>query len=196
MQARCDITHLPLHFDELVNLVDNILPQLKRDEPLVNEDLRDLVVMERSKDRWTPGEYEDALKLLQFGDDSPLLLDIFEADAAFLENAYKTLLYETWRPSTSIPLTWNDDVKMKMEPTERRQILKSAVRIAAEGTGREEFYQVWKRISEPWSSMDPEKAYSTLGIPNDTSEEMLLTVYNLRVRKCSTVFQYLLTDDK
>jgi ubiquitin carboxyl-terminal hydrolase 25/28 len=190
MQARCDITHLPIHFDELISLVDNILPQLKREEPLVNEDLRELIVMERSRDRWTPKEYNDALDTLQLGEDSPLLLGIFETDATFLENAYKQLLYETWRPPTAAPSSWSEQVKMKMEPGERRQVLKNAVRIAAEGTGREEFYQVWKKISEPWSSMDPEKAYTTLGVPKDTTEDMLLTVYNLRVRSKSTFVHF------
>lgn len=181
MQARCDITHLPIHLEELINLADHILPQLRRDDTLVSEDVRELIVMERSKDRWTPKEYEEAISLLQLGPDSPLLVTIFEADAGFLERAYKELLNQTYRPPESAPSTWSDDVKMKMEPTERRQQLKDALRIAAEGTGKEEFYQVWKKINEPWSSMDPEKAYTTLGVPNDTTDEMLLTVYSLRV---------------
>ncbi|KAG8790190.1 hypothetical protein FRC17_008943, partial [Serendipita sp. 399] len=33
-QVKCDITHLPYHFDALIKLVDEILPSLKRDENL------------------------------------------------------------------------------------------------------------------------------------------------------------------
>jgi ubiquitin carboxyl-terminal hydrolase 25/28 len=158
----------------------------------VTEELGDLIILERSKDRWIPSQYEEALRVLQFGPDSPLLINIFEADAQFFENAYKTLLRQTWRPPGSgygygvgeglDGISWNVDLKMRMGPDERRQLLKESVRIAAEGTGREEFYAVYKRICEPWAGMDPEKAYTTLAVPNDVTDDMLLTVHGLRVR--------------
>ena len=193
LQTRCDITHLPIYLDALNTLVEDILPNLSHGSPttLVTEELGDLIVMERSKDRWVPSQYEEALKVLQFGPENPLLISIFEADAEFLENAYKVLLRQTWRPSASgygsgiaeggDGLSWNADLKMRMGPDERRQLLKESVRIVAEGTGREEFYAVYKRICEPWAGMDPEKAYTTLGVPNDTTDDMLLTVHGLRV---------------
>ncbi|KAG8798077.1 ubiquitin-specific protease ubp2, partial [Serendipita sp. 399] len=109
------------------------------------------------------------------------MLSIFEIDAAFLEQAYKSQLNETWRPSIPGIDGWNTDLKMQLEPEERRQQLKEALRVAAEGIGKESFYNVWKKVKEPWASMDPEKAYATLQVPNDTTEEMLLTVYHLRV---------------
>ncbi|KAG9055761.1 ubiquitin-specific protease ubp2 [Serendipita sp. 407] len=180
-QIKCDITHLPQHFGALVKLVDEVLPSLKRDENLVTDDLRELVALERSKGRWTTSEYDAALDVLQLGEDSPLMLSIFEIDAIFLEQAYKSQLNETWRPSIPGVDNWNNDVRMQLEPEERRQQLKEALRIAAEGTGKESFYNVWKKVKEPWASMDPEKAYTALQVPNDTSEEMLLMVYHLRV---------------
>ncbi|KAG8862038.1 ubiquitin-specific protease ubp2, partial [Serendipita sp. 405] len=180
-QIKCDITHLPQHFGALVKLVDEVLPSLKRDENLVTDDLRELVALERSKGRWTTSEYDAALDVLQLGEDSPLMLSIFEIDAIFLEQAYKSQLNETWRPSIPGLDNWNNDVRMQLEPEERRQQLKEALRIAAEGTGKESFYNVWKKVKEPWASMDPEKAYTALQVPNDTSEEMLLMVYHLRV---------------
>jgi ubiquitin carboxyl-terminal hydrolase 25/28 len=183
MQAKCDIIHLPVHLDELIHLVDQVLPQLKRDEHLINDELHELIVLERSKDRWTPTEYADALRLLQFGEDLPLMIDIFDADAEYLENSYKSLLHETWRPSTGTIPSWTGESQSKLGPDERRQQLKMAVRTIAEGTGREEFYDVWKKINEPWASMDPDKAYSVLCVPKDTPDEMVLTVYSLRVRK-------------
>lgn len=158
-----------------------MLPQLKRDEPLVNEDLRELLAVERSKGRWVPSEYQEALNILQLNENSPLLLDIFEADAAFLESAYKTQLLETWKPNASATSDWSEDVKRGMEPNERRQVLKEAVRIAAEGSGRDDLYQVYKKISEPWSSMDPDKAYTALSVPKETTDDMLLAVFSLRV---------------
>jgi ubiquitin carboxyl-terminal hydrolase 25 len=158
----------------------------------VTEELGDLIILERSKDRWIPSQYEEALRVLQFGPGSPLLINIFEADVPFFENAYKTLLRQTWRPPGSgygygvgeglDGISWNVDLKMRMGPDERRQLLKESVRIVAEGTGREEFYAVYKRICEPWAGMDPEKAYTTLAVPNDVTDDMLLTVHGLRVR--------------
>ncbi|PVG00890.1 cysteine proteinase [Serendipita vermifera] len=182
MQAKCDVLHLPVHLDELIRLVDQILPQLKRDEHLLNDELRELIVMERSKDRWVPNEFMEALSLLQFGEDLPLMIDIFDADAEYLENSYKSLLHETWRPSTGTTPTWHSESHSKLGPDERRQQLKMAVRMIAEGTGREEFYEVYKKITQPWASMDPDKAYSVLCVPKDTPDEMVLTVYNLRVQ--------------
>lgn len=181
MQTKCDITHLPIHFEALTKLVDFILPRLKQEESLSSGELRQLVVMERSKNHWTPSEYRDALKLLGFGEDLPLMVEIHEADTSFLENAFKRLLFETWKPPTDPPSSWSDDIQMRLEPSQQRQHLKDALRIIAEGTGRDDFYQIWKRANEAWSTMDPEKAYSILGIPKETSDDMLLTVFSLRV---------------
>ena len=190
-QARCDITHLPVHFGNLSNLVENILPRLKRDQTLEIDSLRELVIMERSKDFWTPDDFLRALDILNLGVDSPLMMNIYEIDPPFLEQAYRTKLNETWQP-TPFPMNWNQDVKMKMEPEETRQHLKEALRIAAEGMGRPDFYAVYKKMKEPWSSMDPEKAYTALGVPNDTNDEMLLMVYNLRVRILASIAQTLM----
>lgn len=162
-------------------LLEVVLPQLKREEPLINEDIRELYTIERSKERWVPGEFEEALNILQLGEDSPLLVDIYDTDPGFLENTYKQQLLETWKPTIVISNDWNEDVKRGMEPNERRQQLKEAVRIAAEGTGRDDLYQVFKKISEPWSSMDPDRAYTALSVPKETSDDMLLTVFSLRV---------------
>jgi ubiquitin carboxyl-terminal hydrolase 25/28 len=162
-------------------LLDVVLPQLKREEPLITEDLRELFIIERSKGRWVPSEYDEALNVLQLDEGSPLLLDIYEADAGFLESAYKQQLLETWKPTIVVSNDWSEDVKRGMEPNERRQQLREAVRIAAEGTGREELFQVFKKISEAWSTMDPDRAYAALSVPKDTTDDMLLTVFSLRV---------------
>lgn len=177
-QARCDITHLPVHFGNLSNLVENILPRLNQN--LGMDSLRELVIMERSKDIWTPEDFRRALDLLNLNIDGPLMMSIYEIDPPFLELAYRTKLNETWQPTFST-VSWGQDVKMKMEPEEARQNLKEALRIAAEGTGRPDFYDIYKKMKEPWASMDPEKAYTALGVPNDTTDEMLMMVYALRI---------------
>lgn len=198
LQTRCDITHLPVHYDALLTLVERVLPQVSRGSTatLVTEELGDLIIMERSKDRWTPAQYEEALQFLGFGPERPLQLEISEIDAEFLENAYKDLLRKTWKPQTTGygygvggdvgiggELSWNHDLKMRMGPDERRQFLKESLKIVAEGTGKPEFYAVYKRVCEPWAGMDPDKAYTTLGVPKDTTDDMLLTVHQLRVSK-------------
>ena len=162
--------------------------------------------MEKSKDRWTPDDYEEALGVLGFGPDRPLQLEISEIDAEFFENAYKNLLRQTWRPqpggygygvggdaAPGDKLSWNHDVKMRMGPDERRKFLKESLRIVAEGTGRPSFYDVYKKICEPWAGMDPEKAYTTLDVPKDTTDDMLLTVHQLRVRSLAIAWHILTT---
>ena len=66
------------------------------------------------------------------------------------------------------------------EATRRRAELNDALKIVAETRESMKLLKVWE--DEKGSGMSPEMAYSTLDVPRDVDETLLLTVYSMRVR--------------
>lgn len=160
-QCRCDPKNTPQYFQRLTNIVNTL-----RNAGTYPSDLDTLVASEHSRGRFTMTEFDDAKALLGFGSDNWLRLDYDEdVEDEFIRRAWRDAIRRSWNESDG--------------STKRRE-LNDAIKILAEGRNSLELAKAWN--DEVTNGMTPDRAYSTLGVPEGVDEEMLITVYNMRVR--------------
>lgn len=134
------------------------------------EELETLILEEKSKGRWTKEELKRGVLVLGFGRDNALGVELdHEVDDEFILRAWRDGLKRSWRVSEGA----------SGDGSERRAELKEALKMLAEARPSRRLMDAWKH--EKSSGMSPDAAYSTLGVPKDVDEEMLLTVYSFRV---------------
>jgi ubiquitin carboxyl-terminal hydrolase 25/28 len=85
----------------------------------------------------------------------------------FVENAWKECVKRSWRDHHC--------------GAETHRIANESFRVLAEYRGSVRLRHVWE--NEKNRSMNPDKAYDTLEVPKDVEDYMLITVYNMRVRR-------------
>ncbi|OJT05642.1 hypothetical protein TRAPUB_3565 [Trametes pubescens] len=161
-QCRCDPASTMVYFTQLWAIVNSMI-HLTQDAPA---ELQSLIVEERSRSRFTPEDYLDAVKTLGFGRDGELGVELdADVDDDFIAQAWRSARQRAWqRPADATLL---------------RAKLNDALRLIAESRGSEKLLKVWGE--EKGTGMSPDTAYSTLEVPRDMEESMLLTVYSMRV---------------
>lgn len=148
---------------------------------LLTDSLQIMYTSERSKNRWTPHEFDEACSELRFGMDNDLKLDIEDVEPDFVGKAYTDAVARTYGTAhTMNAASWINTTSVDAVNERKRKSLRDALRIVAEGLGDAQLYELWKRSGQ-YGFMDPNKAYLTLDVPAETTDEMLMTVYQMRV---------------
>lgn len=130
------------------------------------QELQTLILEERTRGRYTHDDLNEAIKLLGFGKDAELGVELdSEVDDQFILEAWRSARRRAWRDT--------------MQGTDSRRELNDALKIVADERGSEVLQKAY--LEERGSGMSPETAYSTLDVPKDVDEGMLLTVYMMRV---------------
>ncbi|KAI0328424.1 cysteine proteinase [Cubamyces sp. BRFM 1775] len=161
-QCRCDPANTMTYFTQIHGIV-SIMMQLGQNVP---SELQTLIAEERSRFRFTPDDLREAAKFLGFGRDGELNVELDdEVDDDFIAQAWRSARQRAWQDPSNA--------------TTRRAQLNEALRLIAEHRGSEKLLKVWN--DEKGSGMSPDTAYSTLEVPRDVDETMLLTVYSMRV---------------
>ena len=83
----------------------------------------------------------------------------------------------------NIVSAWKDSLRRSWRDPNgaaKRRDLNDAFKIVAESLHSREMVRLWDE--ENTRGLSPEKAYSILEVPMDVDEEMLITIYNMRVR--------------
>lgn len=164
-QCRCDPENTPAYFESLFKIVD-ALSSIGR----CPASLETLIVSERSRGRFTSEGVADAVRTLGFGTDNDLRLEYDEeVDDEFIKNAWRSALRRSWK---------------EIEGASRRRELNEAFRIVAES--RSSLPLIRDYEDEQLHGMTPDQAYDTLEVPMGVEEDMLITVYNMRVRSDSS----------
>lgn len=139
------------------------MQDLRQDIP---SDLQSVVMDERSRFRYTHQDLETAIKCLGFGNDGPLSIEFDEeVSEEFIANAWKDKVRRAWR-----------------DPKDGGEIQREAndsFRIVAEERGSVALRKLWEE--NHGRTMNPDRAYSTLEIPTEVDDAMVLTVFSLRV---------------
>lgn len=165
-QCRCDPKGTRTYFSALTSIIGD----LREAGILVNNGILEthdtLIVQERSRGRFNDADLMEATKLLGFGHDNVLQID-YVADAPDDE-----FIMKAWRDA--LRRSWSDP-----SGAEKRRDLNDAFKIIAEERGSRYLWNAWN--DEQTHGMTPEKAYSTLEVPENVDEEMLITVYGMRV---------------
>ncbi|KAI9070249.1 cysteine proteinase [Trametes sanguinea] len=161
-QCRCDPANTMVYFTHLWTIVNTMI-QLGQNVP---QELQTLIVEERSRFRFTPEDLQEAAKILGFGRDGELRVELDdEVDDDFIVQAWRSARQRAWQNPA--------------DATTQRAKLNEALRLVAEARGSEKLLKAWN--DEKGSGMSPETAYSTLEVPKEVDETMLLTVYSMRV---------------
>ncbi|KIJ53984.1 hypothetical protein M422DRAFT_42272 [Sphaerobolus stellatus SS14] len=160
-QCRCNPESTAKYFDALFDLI-GILREASIPYP---QSLDILQVNETERGRWRPEDVRTAARMLGFGRDHDLKVELDEAEDEFVYQAWEHAIMPTWKePDGHI----------------RRKDLTRALHVIAESRGsrilKEKAFE-----GDSSAEMTPEKAYGTLEVPPEVDEEMLITVFNMRV---------------
>ncbi|KAF8581701.1 cysteine proteinase [Ramaria rubella] len=167
-QCRCDPAATPSHFTDLNTLV-TILRAATLPSPL---QLDILIAGESHRGRWQSSELAHAAQLLGFGRTNVLKVELEESEDEFVKRAWGDAMGRAWRVTQDGAESDGDGGAVK------RRDLTRALHIIAEARGS----RVLKNMArDSKAEMTPEVAYRTLQVPEDVDEEMLITVYKMRV---------------
>ncbi|TDL19407.1 cysteine proteinase [Rickenella mellea] len=161
-QCRCDPGGIPKHLTALTKLGEAL--RYTNDPGVAG--IETLIVSERSRGRFTTSDEASAIFTLGFGAENSLKVEFDDdVDEAFIVHAWRDAVKRTWSEGEAGAV--------------RRRELNEAFRIVGESRGTRELRDLWDE--DRASGMTPEKAYATLEVPHNVDEEMLLTVYAMRV---------------
>lgn len=121
---------------------------------------------ERSRNRFTWTDVEKAEALLRFGKDNDLGVELDEADDEFIIHAWKDAMKRIYK---------------EQDGASKRADLVDAFKIIGDLRGSAKLRDAWE--NGKGSMMTLETAYSTLQVPKDVDETMLLTVFAMRVSR-------------
>ncbi|KAF9566903.1 cysteine proteinase [Agrocybe pediades] len=162
-QCRCDPAMTPKYFTSLTNIVKHL--QIYGTCPT---QLQELLAMEQSRDRFTLQDVTNAATSLGFGIDNVLAVEYDEEiPDEFVENAWRDCVKRSWRD--------------QQHGSETHRLANEAFKILAESRGSVNLRKAWEAGKNKY--MNPDRAYDTLEIPKDTEDQMLITVYNMRIEE-------------
>jgi len=171
-QCRCDPAGTVAYFTALVHIVQT-MQAMNEDTPV---DLQNLILEERTRNRFTRDDFSKAVGTLGFGHEGPLRVD-------FDESVEEEFIISAWRDG--IRRSWKDETN----GSAIRRELNDALRVIADARESAEMHRVWDR--EKGSIMTVDTAYSTLGVSKEMDENTLITVFDMRVSE--TLFRGFLT---
>ncbi|KAJ3512278.1 hypothetical protein NLJ89_g3608 [Agrocybe chaxingu] len=165
-QCRCDPAGTPKYFTYFTNILKH-LQEYGSCPPALQE----LLVMERSRERFTLEDISTAAVQLGFGSENLLAVEYDEEiPDDFVENAWRDCVKRSWRDHEHGP--------------ETHRLANEAFRILAESRGSVRLRTVWDNGKNKF--MNPDKAYDTLEVPKDVEDYMLITVYSMRLEETPT----------
>jgi ubiquitin carboxyl-terminal hydrolase 25 len=139
------------------------MQDLRLDTP---PELQTVVIDERSRYRYTHQDLEAAVKGLGFGNDGTLSIEFDdEISDDFIANAWRDKVRRAWRNP-------KDGGAIQREAND-------ALRILADARGSVKLRQLWEESRG--RTMNPDRAYTTLEIPTEVDDAMVITVFLLRV---------------
>ena len=143
----------------------DIVETMKAREISAPESLEMLLGEERSRNRFTWADVEKAKHLLGFGKDNVLGIEVEEADDDFVVGAWKDAMKRILR---------------EPDGASQRSDLVDAFKIIADLRGSTKLRETWEQNRGSMMTLDT--AYSTLEVPRDMDETMLLAIFAMRVR--------------
>lgn len=91
---------------------------------------------------------------------------------------------------------WKEGVKRSWRDpehgSETYRLVNEAFRILAETRGSIKLRKIFENNKNKY--MTPDRAYDTLEVPKDVDDPMLITVYNMRVRRLFNIYLMMLTN--
>jgi len=128
--------------------------------------LQNLLISENMRDRFTSEDIDKAAAILGFGVTGDLGVELEDdVEDEFIENAWKEVVKKSWKDEEH-----GNDLQRKAN---------DALRVIAEAKGRYNLRQKWQTKKN--SMMSPYRAYELLEVPGNVDDNMLITVFSIRV---------------
>ncbi|EIN14231.1 cysteine proteinase [Punctularia strigosozonata HHB-11173 SS5] len=163
-QCRCDPSNTPAYFESIWTLVHTM--QNFGDVPPV--ELQSLIMEERARHRFSSEDVSRHISALGFGENNVLGFDYDDSITDdVIEEAY----------SAAVRQAWQDPAR----GDERQRELDEALNVLAQIRGSLRLWNKWKIQAAGEGRMNPSKAYSTLDVPHGTEDELIISVFSLRV---------------
>jgi ubiquitin carboxyl-terminal hydrolase 25 len=133
------------------------------DEP--SQTLQSFILDERERGRFTHEDFLVAPTCLGFGAHGNLSVEYGDdVPDDFVENAWRDAIRRAWRDGGE---------------GQRLLTVNDAFRRIAEMRGSETLWRKWEQAKD--GGMSPERAYSTLEVPAEIDDGMLITIFSMRV---------------
>ncbi len=148
------------------------------DEP--SQTLQSFIFDERERGRFTLEDFQEAPAILGFGVGGTLGVEYGDdVPDEFVENAWREAIRRAWRDGGD---------------SQRLLIANDAFRRIVEMRGSQALWKKWEHAKD--GGMTPERAYSTLEVPAEIEDGMLITIFSMRVssRFCSLMRGVLCVD--
>ncbi|KAI0299946.1 hypothetical protein BC826DRAFT_906094 [Russula brevipes] len=160
-QARCNPAQTVHYFTSFYTVCQMVTTMT--DEP--SQTLQSFVLDERERGRFTLEDFQSSPVVLGFGIHGNLGVD-YEDDVPdeFVENAWREAVLRAWREGGD---------------GQRLSSANDAFRRIAEMRGSEALWKKWEQAKD--GGMTPERAYSTLEVPAEIDDGMLITIFSMRV---------------
>ncbi|EKM61525.1 uncharacterized protein PHACADRAFT_85514 [Phanerochaete carnosa HHB-10118-sp] len=159
-QCRCDPKKTPDYFTAFAQIIE-----IMKNRGVPPPDSLDLMLAEeKSRHRFTWTDLDRAEVLLGFGKAGPLGVELADADEDFIIGAWKDAMKRVWG---------------EPDAASARADLIEAFKVIADLCGSVRLQEAWEMGKG--SGMAPDTAYSTLDVPRDVDETMLLAIYAMRV---------------
>jgi ubiquitin carboxyl-terminal hydrolase 25 len=141
---------------------------------------------EQSKGLWTSDDLRIHAETLGLLDQNGHIPGDLTGDQIREAWRSKVKLVNDQLKALNIPVTTGTYVHSpKKEDLEREaRALKEAYRVVAESTGDEAVIRTYKDTMKLYSGMDVVEAYNTMDAPETVDDDMLVTLYNIRVSTC------------
>lgn len=160
-QCRCDPGQTLEYFSN-VRALAMALEILGNDCIMVGQ----LLNSEMTRGRFGQEEIDAAATTLGFGTEGPLKVEYgTDVPDEFVENAWKECVKRSWRD-------YSGGSTLQTEATK-------ALKTLADARGSHTLQKVWDKGHH--GIMSPERAYDTLEVPKDVDEDMLITIFDMRV---------------